>query len=190
MAKRRLFFLILAGCVGLNACASTVNPAKRGKKNLGTAVTAPLKDFGIVRPEAPKQLSQIGYPYDPARLDNGCAQVGYEIGALDTLLGAESYLPPPPKGMVKEAANTTGQVVAGAAEGVTTGAIPFRGVVRGVSGAAAADAKVDNAIFMGQLRRAFLRGYGAASGCQGVLAPGAPPPPPPPPPVQGVGAPP
>jgi hypothetical protein len=156
-------------------------------------MAAPFKDLGFVKPEAPKQLSDITYPYDPARLENGCAQVAYEIDALDKLLGPESYAPAANKGVGDKAKNASGNAVGGAAEGATTGFIPFRGVVREVSGASKAEAEVNHAIFMGHLRRAYLRGFGLAIGCQGVLAPGAPPPPAPPPQppsISGVGAPP
>jgi hypothetical protein len=187
----RRLLLVALGLALSAGCTTTVDPAKRGQKNLGTAVAAPFKDLGLVKPEAPKQLSDITYPYDPARLENGCAQVAYEIGALDRLLGPESYAPAPDKSMGDKAKSATGNAVGGAAEGATTGFIPFRGVVREVSGASKAEAEVNHAIAMGQLRRAFLRGFGLAVGCQGVLAPGGPAPRPyTQPQVKGVGAPP
>jgi hypothetical protein len=167
---------VLLACASLLcACASTVKPAERGKKNLGSAAAAPFKDLGIIRPEAPKQLADILYPYDPARLENGCAQVVYEIESLDKLLGPESYAPPEKQGLGEQAGKAAGGAAVNAAEGVTTGFIPFRGVVREVSGASKAEQEVNRAIAMGNLRRAYLRGYGQAHKCQGILPIGAPP---------------
>jgi hypothetical protein len=170
--KRML--LAVSALMAVSACAHTVKPATRDQKNLGTVASAPLKDFGVIRPEAPKALSDINYPYDQARLTNGCAQITYEIGALDALLGGEFYVTP------TTATDKAGQAVMGVAEGTATGFIPFRGVVRTVTGANRAQADVEHAIEMGVLRRAFLRGYGVAAGCSGLLpdAPGVRQPPP------------
>jgi hypothetical protein len=166
----------LVAAIGLTACASTVKPTKRDDKNLGTVVAAPLKDLGIVRAEAPKQLSDIRYPYDQARLENGCPQIRYEIDALEKLLGAETYITAAGKSGTETAKNAAGGAVMGAAESATTSFIPFRGVVRGVTGASARETEIDRAILMGLMRRSFLRGYGLASECDGVLPPGSVPP--------------
>jgi hypothetical protein len=176
LRKLKLLTTVLVAAIGLSACASTVKPTKRNNKTLGTAVAAPFKDLGIVRAEAPKQLSDIRYPYDQARLENGCPQIRYEIDALEKLLGAETYVAPPAKSGGETAKEAAGGAVMGAAENATTGFIPFRGIVRGVSGASAREAEIDRAILMGLMRRSFLRGYGLASQCDGVLPPGSVPP--------------
>ncbi|MEJ0024237.1 MAG: hypothetical protein WDN76_13120 [Alphaproteobacteria bacterium] len=172
----KLLTSVLVAAIGLSACSSTVSPTTRNKKTLGTAVEAPLKDLGIVRMEAPKQLSDIRYPYDQARLENGCPQIRYEIDALEKLLGNETYIAPPAKRGTETAKEAAGGAVMGAAESATTGFIPFRGVVRGVTGASARDAEIDRAVLMGLMRRSFLRGYGLANQCDNVLPPGSVPP--------------
>jgi hypothetical protein len=177
----KLLTSVLIAAISLSACASTVKPAERANKNLGSVAVAPLKDLGIVRQEAPKQLADIRYPYDQARLDNGCPQIRYEIDALEKLLGTETYLARPAKSGTETAKEAAGGAVVGAAENATTSFIPFRGVVRGVSGASARDAEIDRAVLMGLMRRSFLRGYGLASQCDGVLPPGSTPPNQPPP---------
>ena len=45
------------------------------------------------------------------------------------------------------------------------GAIPFRGVVRKLSGAESHDRLVQSAIIAGNVRRAYLKGLGEARGC-------------------------
>lgn len=164
----RMVWIAVCASLAISACSHTVKPATMDNKNVGSVAAAPLKDLGLVRPEAPRQLSDITYPYDQARLTNGCPQISYEIGALDALLGQEFYSAPTGTG------ERAGQAVLGAAEGAASGFIPFRGVVRTVTGANRAQANVERAIEMGVLRRAFLRGVGVAQGCMGMLpdAPG------------------
>ena len=43
--------------------------------------------------------------------------------------------------------------------------IPFRGIIREVSGANGHQRKVDDAVEAGTARRSFLKGYGQARGC-------------------------
>ena len=183
MNRIALVFAALA----VSACSHTVTPATENRRDLASVPAAPLKDLGIVRPEAPKALSDITYPYDPARLENGCAQIAYEITALDSMLGKEFYA------RQSGIADQAGQAVVGAAAGAASGFIPFRGIVRTVTGANKAQADVERAIEMGVLRRAFLRGYGVSRGCVGMLpdAPGIRQTPPASPPSQAaIGAPP
>jgi hypothetical protein len=179
----RRIWISAGACLAISACAHTVKPATQDQKNIGSVAAAPLKDLGLVRPEAPRQLADIAYPYDLVRLTSGCAQISYEIGSLDALLGQEFYTAP------SGVSDRAGQAAMGAAEGAASGLIPFRGVVRTVTGANRAQANVEHAIEMGVLRRAFLRGYGAAQGCTGMLpdAPGVRQTPPPQPPANAAG---
>src|SRR5262249_27778598 len=96
--------LFAASVLALGACSSNkaekppIEPGpttgerfSETRKGIGEAAITPLKDVGLIKPEAPKMLSDIKYPYTIGALTNGCAQVTYEIGALDALLGPESY---------------------------------------------------------------------------------------------------
>ena len=47
--------------------------------------------------------------------------------------------------------------------------MPFRGWVRQASGANRAEREAIQAFEMGQMRRSFLRGYGASLGCRGII---------------------
>jgi hypothetical protein len=179
-------FIFAASVVALSACASTPKKDEAApeaspttgqrldatRKGLGSAMVAPLKDVGLVRPEAPKMLSDIKYPYTLGALANGCAQVTYEIGALDALLGPESYDPKARKTMHDSGLDYAEGATIDAATSATTDFIPFRSWVRKASGAERAERDQARAIEMGQTRRSFLRGYGAAMGCASVLPPG------------------
>ena len=178
--------LLTASAVALGACATHKQEADtsppqarvtagerldRARSGFGDAMVAPLKDVGLVKPIAPKMLSDIKYPFDLAELSNGCAQVTYEIGALDALLGKESYAAAPKKGLGTKGADAAQDAMNSAEMSATTEFIPFRSWVRKASGAEKAVREQAHAVEMGQTRRSFLRGYGAAMGCPNVLPP-------------------
>lgn len=180
--SRKGRFLIAAAAALLAACASdhkkadapqvtTGQRVDMARKGLGDAAVAPLKDLGLVRPEPPRLLADIQYPYDIARLKEGCPQVLYDIGALDAVLGPEDYRPGPERSAGDKTLDAAGGAMQSAAEDATTGFIPFRSWVRRASGATKAERDMAHAIEMGQTRRAFLRGYGLALGCPNVLPP-------------------
>jgi hypothetical protein len=155
-----------------------VSTARRG---IGEAAVTPLKDVGLVRPEVPAVLAGIRYPYSVGALGGSCAEVTYQLGALDGALGIEDYRPAAKKNLGDRGADAATSATVGAAQGAVESVIPFRGWIRRASGADAAARKVARAVEMGHTRRAFLRGYGAALGCPGVL-------PEPPEPEPGTGA--
>lgn len=180
-AVRMLFatsVLALGACASNKADKEPVEPGpttgerfSETRKGIGEAAITPFKDVGLIKPEAPKMLSDIKYPYEMGALANGCAQVTYEIGALDALLGSESYQPKGRKGMDDAALDAAQNATIDAAGGAMD-LIPFRSWVRKASGAEKAERDQARAIEMGQTRRSFLRGYGAAMGCANVLPPG------------------
>ncbi len=177
--------LLAVSAAALTACASKKEPElpkepgpsagerlDQTRRGLGGAIVAPLRDVGIVRTNVPRVLEDIKYPYLVGPLVNGCAQVSYEIGALDALLGPESYAPKGEKKLTTRGMDAIQNAGLDAAESATTDFIPFRSWVRKASGAEKDERELARAIEMGQTRRSFLRGYGAAMGCNGVLPPG------------------
>lgn len=178
--------LLAASLVALSACAHGAKEEKlpnqpgpsageridETRRGLGNAIVSPLRDVGIVKAEVPRALDDITYPYNVGPLVNGCAQVSYEIGALDALLGPESYAPKGGKSLSTQGMDAVQNAGIDAAQSVTSDFIPFRSWVRKASGAEKAERDAALAIEMGQTRRSFLRGYGAAMGCNDVLPPG------------------
>jgi len=59
----------------------------------------------------------------------------------------------------------------GAAAGLASDFIPFRGAVRYLTGAAKHDEYVQSAILAGSARRAYLKGLGEARGCKPPATP-------------------
>jgi hypothetical protein len=178
--------LLAASVAALSACATGSKEEKlpnqpaptagerldETRRGIGNAFVSPLRDVGIVKTEVPRVLDDIKYPYRVGALVNGCAQVSYEIGALDALLGPESYAPQGGKSLGTRGVDAVQNAGIDAAESFTSDFIPFRSWVRKASGAEKADKEAARAIEMGQTRRSFLRGYGAAMGCNDVLPPG------------------
>lgn len=139
------------------------------RSGVADAAITPLKDVGLVRPEIPTMLSEMNFPYFTVTLGGACSQVAYELGALDAVLGVESFQPGAKQAMSERGMDAAADAAGDAAMGAAGDLIPFRGLVRKASGAEKAAKEAARALDMGRQRRAFLRGYGAALGCPGVL---------------------
>lgn len=157
------------------APAARVDRGDQVRRGVADAATMPLRDVGLIKPDIPAPLARLQYPYESEKLLTGCSQVLYEIGELDAALGPETYQPGAKESLSSRGVDAAVEGAVGAARDAAD-VIPFRSWVRRASGAAKADRDVARAIELGQTRRAFLRGYGAAIGCLNVVP--APPPPP------------
>jgi hypothetical protein len=129
----------------------------------GNAVTAedvattPMTDFGLKKGEIPPLLiAAREKPYDLEGLDS-CQKIASAIGELDVLLGDDLDLPQGPNGRVNP-----GLV----AQWVVGSFIPFRGLVREISGANAHRRDLEAAVMAGVARRAFLKGNGEMRRCE------------------------
>lgn len=140
---------------------------------LGNALLAPLEDLNVQRAPIPELLLAIKNPYAvPADID--CAQLTERIEALNVLLGRDWDIPPPDKANLSERASdgaSTAFLEAIASE--TSGLIPYRGIVRSLSGAKRHQTKHRKAYERGSHRRTFLKGLGHARGCAYPAAPQA-----------------
>lgn len=184
----------LTATLGAAGCASSggdpnhdaVDQTRRG---VADAAISPLRDIGLVRPDIPPPLQGLAYPYQANQLIAGCPQVLYEIGQLDAVLGRENYQPGPNRNLAQQGMSSASNATVGLVQDAADDLIPFRGWVRRATGAEDAQKRYVRALELGHTRRAFLRGYGAALGCTGIL-PEPPPAGPPPadpstPPPQG-----
>jgi hypothetical protein len=117
----------------------------------------PITDLNIHKNEIPQLLLDAqASPYNTAGLGR-CSQIAAAVGEFDAVLGQDVDLP----------ANATPRVSPGrVAQSVVGSFIPFRGIVRELSGANAQDRALQYAIQSGLARRAFLKGYGEAKGCR------------------------
>ncbi|MDR2856566.1 MAG: hypothetical protein LBV50_01815 [Novosphingobium sp.] len=120
-------------------------------------VTTPVTDFGIRKNAIPPLLTDAGErPYSLRGLGT-CQQIATAIGEFDKILGDDVDLPQNAGGRVKP-----GRV----AQSVVGSFIPFRGVIREVSGASEHDRQMRAAILAGVARRSFLKGIGQGRGCR------------------------
>ncbi len=156
----------------LMVAAPSVQAATPGEKTMptgekvGETITQPLADVNLKRREIPPELLAIRD--DPYSLDGvrACKQLIAEVEKLDSVLGADfDQIAFENKGAKRR---DTALSLAG---GVMTSFIPFRGLIREVSGANKADADYRAAIYAGAVRRGFLKGFGQHRRCK---APGRP----------------
>jgi hypothetical protein len=132
------------------------------RESVQGAVTTPLRDLNVTRTDIPDILLQaMTDPYARPSRNAGCRTLVAMVRPLDDVLGPDiDQIPPDPASIVNRG------TALGTAADVATGAlIPFRGVVRTLSGAESHDKLVQAAIVAGHTRRAYLKGLGEAKGC-------------------------
>lgn len=140
----------------------------------GDAVTAPLEDLNLKRTRIPQVLlDAMSRPYDLAGMDK-CDAISAEVRKLDAILGPDLDEPPPPEedeSMRDKGGRMANKAAVGAVRGATRSIIPFRGLVRQMTGAEKHQKLVDEAIEAGKVRRAYLKGIGMNKNCAPPAAP-------------------
>lgn len=137
------------------------------------AVSAPFKDFGLVKAKIPAILLEAeAEPYKrPARMD--CPGLAHEVARLDLALGPDIDIPREASKptMLVRGSRAASDAALDAVRDLTTGWIPFRSTVRRLTGAADNQDDVEDAVQAGSLRRAYLKGLGLQMGCAHPAAP-------------------
>ncbi len=162
--------LVLLGSLAvLTNAAAAAPPGERPQTTgeaMGDAVTQPLADVNLKRRGIPPVLAAIrGNPY---ALDGirSCRQIIAAVAELDAVLGDDvDRIEIDPRSRERR------EVAAGLTGGMISGLIPFRALIREVSGARAAQDDYREAVYAGVIRRGFLKGFGQARRCR---APGRP----------------
>jgi hypothetical protein len=125
----------------------------------------PLGDLNLERDPIPQALLDArAAPYNDAGLET-CDDVRRLVGDLDAILGDDYDTLAPTEESVSAA------IIAQRAIGSF---IPFRGIIREVSGANAHEREFREAIATGMMRRAYLKGRGQAMGCPYPASPASP----------------
>ena len=125
----------------------------------------PVTDLGLDKKDIPPVLvAAIDEPYTLKGLKT-CSQYSAAVLALDEVLGDDVDLPSEGRDGVN-----AGRV----AKWAVGTFIPFRGLIREISGASAHDRAVLAAVRAGYARRSFLKGMGNAKGCKYPAAPATP----------------
>lgn len=127
------------------------------------AATTPLRDLGVMKVEIPPVLMEaLEDPYARPPRNARCPALIALIRPLNDVLGPDiDTISQDDDGLTTKGKSTA----LGVAGDLAGGAIPFRGVVRKLSGAESHDRLVTAAIIAGHTRRAYLKGLGEARGC-------------------------
>jgi hypothetical protein len=159
-----LILVPLAGCMtGRSDGSPKVQTSpEANRENIQGAVAAPLRDLNVLRTKIPSVLLEaMADPYArPA--DTRCPTLNRLLTPLNQALGADLDIAPTDEDDVLERGREAGL---GAVANVASGAIPFRGWVRSLSGAEQHDKLVTAAITAGAVRRGYLKGLGESKGC-------------------------
>lgn len=137
-------------------CTTTASSSPPGAppRPIVRATQQPLRDLNVLREATPEVLQEaLRAPY--AAPDGGCPAARAQSLRLDAALGPDVDAP----------TMTAGRVQAITAEAIRSVAgLPYRGVVRKVSGAAAIDEARSAAVLAGMVRRGYLKGLLEACG--------------------------
>jgi hypothetical protein len=129
-------------------------------KKAGEIVTQPARDVGAVQAEIPPVLQAASQGPYSLRGVNTCAQISADIARLTEVLGPDFTA-----GAAMQE-NRAGRVAEAGGRTIVNTIIPFRGLVRELTGAAPAQRRLNAAIDAGQARRGFLHGLQRARRCK------------------------
>ncbi|MFT4091430.1 MAG: hypothetical protein QM645_11905 [Asticcacaulis sp.] len=140
----------------------------------GEAVTAPLVDLNLKRKEIPPVLQRaVANTYDLGGLYH-CDAMAAEVRQLDAVLGADFDEPPPPEDSdtyTERGGQMASKYTLDAVRGAATDIIPYRSVIRRLSGAEKHHKAYEKAVDAGHVRRAYLKGVGMHKNCAPPAAP-------------------
>ncbi|MDR6533213.1 hypothetical protein J2800_003975 [Caulobacter rhizosphaerae] len=122
--------------------------------------TQPARDVGVMKRQIPPIL--ITAQEDPYSLKGlkTCKQLAAEVTNLNEVLGPDYVV----GNELKE--NRAGKLAEAGGKTVINTIIPFRSIVRELTGAAPADRRMNAAVDAGLARRGFLRGVHAKQKCR------------------------
>ena len=128
---------------------------------MGDIVTQPLQDTNIKRKQIPEILELArGGPYRTEGT-RSCGAINSEIGQLNAVLGSDFDT-------AQVRTIDRGRQAANVGKTVMQSLIPFRGVIREVTGAAAGQREWDAAVDAGIARRGYLRANAQMRRCAGA----------------------
>jgi len=140
-------------------------PQKKTEKNTldkaGSIATQPVRDVGVNKKEIPPVLEKAAQSAYALPKSRKCSALSAELIQLNAVLGPDYADAEEQK---KE--NRAGKLAEAGGKMVVNSLIPFRGLVREISGAAPAKRRMQSAIAAGLARRGFLRGLAKARRCR------------------------
>jgi hypothetical protein len=160
MKPARLAALLLVCAAPALAQMPGEKPKNTGQKAVDT-VTSPLRDLNLKRDEIPPILLKASAnAYDLTGLRR-CSALSGAIAELDAVLGPDFDVP------TDRGKRRRGEDLAFvAADSLLGTLIPFRGIIREISGARQAQRERLGAVFAGVARRSYLKGIARQRGCK------------------------
>lgn len=146
------------------APTTTQSPPSASSNVVGEVVSGPFKDLNLMKNDIPPVLVALeGKPYGPP-VDGTCLGLAAEVLALDAVLGPDLDAP-------TRAGQQGSRSAAKALTQASHSLVPYRSWIRKLSGAEKRAERLAAALLTGTARRAFLKGLGAAQGCEPPAAP-------------------
>jgi hypothetical protein len=167
---KNLLILTAAAVLMASAAQAQVKPPAKpdepagrwgeaGKKAMDIG-TQPVRDVGLSKRDIPPVLAKaFEDPYSLKGLKS-CQALAGEVRALNAVLGPDYVVG------AEYAENRAGKLAEAGGKTIINSIIPFRGLVREVTGAAPADRQMNAAVDAGLARRGFLRGVHLKQGCK------------------------
>ncbi len=163
--------LLIPALLLLAAAAQPANETNRSTSNeadgmrsvrdsAGRIVTQPAKDVGAAKTKIPPALAAAGAdPYGMKGLAT-CKQIAAAFHSMTDVLGPDF------KAGETKKENKAGKLAEAGGQTVVNSLIPFRGLVREVTGAAPAQRRLNRSLDAGYARRGFLRGLYTGRKCK------------------------
>lgn len=133
---------------------------------VGDVAMTPLEDLNLAKDPIPLVLQSAALEPYRSIAGNSCADIRNEIGDLDAVLGEDVDMGPIDQ---KSSANV-GKI----AQNLVGMLIPYRGLIRNLSGAERHERAFRDAIAAGLMRRAYLKGLGQGMDCPYPARPAPP----------------
>jgi hypothetical protein len=159
MAAGMLLPFLLSGAALTQKKPTTLDKA-------GNIVRQPARDVGIEKEKIPEVLqAAVEDPYAPLP-SHSCRRLNIAVGELNAVLGEDFTVG------AKTNEDRAGKIAEAVGRSIVNSLIPFRGLVREISGAGPAERRLQAAVTAGVARRGYLRGLASAKACK--IAPIAP----------------
>ncbi len=167
--KRSVMTGVLVALMASTAHAQLKPPTKpdepggrwgEAKKKAVDIGSQPARDVGMSKREIPPILEKaFNDPYSLKGLKT-CKAIAGEVTNLNAVLGADYAVGN------EYTENRAGKLAEAGGKTIINSIIPFRGLVREVTGAAPADRHMNAVVDAGLARRGFLRGVHLKQGCK------------------------
>ena len=155
-----LIALPFSGAGALAQDAKPQQPVAGVLDRAGKIIVQPAHDVGVAKTEIPQVLLKAADdPYSVQGLGN-CSELTEAIKELNKVLGRDFTT------ARQRRENRAGKIAEAGGRSVVNALIPFRGIVREITGAAPAQRRLNEAVDAGYARRGFLRGLHYARRCR------------------------